>query len=187
MPLNKYATIRYQVILDALRSKKYPTKDHLRQLCEEKLYGTSFGTRVSISTIEKDIWVLKNESALGYHKIVYDRAEGGYFLKERIESKMNREQHLLVTMAEECSEVIQRIAKALRFGINETEPGQNLDNNERIIYELNDLFAVVDMLKEAGTFDGSLLLNLEAIEAKKIKVEKYMEYAEKLGVLGNIK
>ncbi|MBT5427485.1 MAG: WYL domain-containing protein, partial [Bacteroidetes bacterium] len=80
MALNKYATIRYRVIDRCLRSRShpFPSKELLRQACEDELYGTSSGEHISISTIEKDLWALKNESSLGYAPIVYNKAENGY-------------------------------------------------------------------------------------------------------------
>lgn len=87
-------------------------------------------------------------------------------------------------MAEECSEVSQRITKALRFGLNEVQPGQDLDNTERIIYEFNDLIAVVEMLRDEGVFDDNKLMDRTAIDTKKQKVEKYMKYAKSVGAVG---
>lgn len=89
---------------------------------------------------------------------------------------MNRTEHLLTILAEECAEVAQRSSKALRFGLKEIEPGQSLTNEQRICYELNDLLGVVSML-------GLLNIDLESIEAKKIKVETFLEYSRKQGTL----
>lgn len=81
MALNKYATIRYRVIDRCIRSrsKPFPSKEKLRQTCEEELYGSGTGEHISISTIEKDLWSLKNENSLGYAPIAYNKAENGYF------------------------------------------------------------------------------------------------------------
>lgn len=45
---------------------------------------------------------------------------------------MKRHEHLLSILAEECCEVGQRVSKALRFGLDEVQPGQDLSNAERI-------------------------------------------------------
>jgi predicted DNA-binding transcriptional regulator YafY len=84
MALNKYAAIRYRIIDQCIRSrsKPFPSKENLRQACEEALYGSSSGGNISLSTIEKDIWALKNESALGYAPIQFNRLEGGYFYSD---------------------------------------------------------------------------------------------------------
>jgi hypothetical protein len=85
---------------------------------------------------------------------------------------MNRTEHLLFKLAEECAEVTQEASKAAIFGMDEVMPGQPLTNRERVMRELNDLFAIAEML-------GLQHVDRAAIEAKKRKVEHYMEYAEK--------
>jgi predicted DNA-binding transcriptional regulator YafY len=84
MALNKYAAIRYRIIDQCIRSRSrpYPSKEYLRQACEEALYGSSTGQNVSLSTIDKDIFAMKNESALGYAPIVFSRQEGGYYYSD---------------------------------------------------------------------------------------------------------
>lgn len=97
---------------------------------------------------------------------------------------MNRKEHLLTILAEECVETAQRATKALRFGINEIQEGQNQDNAERIVYEFNDLFAVMNMLVEEGYIkNDEKLLNAEALERKKQRVEKYLLVSKKQGTL----
>ncbi|MGB0368524.1 MAG: helix-turn-helix transcriptional regulator [Flavobacteriales bacterium] len=81
MPANKYALLRYRIIDDCLTNKgrKFPTKEDLQYACEQALYGSS-GERVSISTIEKDMWAMKNEGELGYYApIAYSKLEKGYY------------------------------------------------------------------------------------------------------------
>ncbi len=80
MPVNKFALIRYRVIDRCLLSQShpYPTKEDLRRACEEALYGSA-DERISISTIEKDLWAMRNESELGYYApIRYDPLHRGY-------------------------------------------------------------------------------------------------------------
>ena len=87
---------------------------------------------------------------------------------------MNRVEHLLTKLMEECAEVAQEASKAAIFGLAEVMPGQPLTNRERVLKELNDLWAVCEML-------GLQVVDRAAIEAKKAKVEKYMDYARKIG------
>jgi hypothetical protein len=94
---------------------------------------------------------------------------------------MNRKEHLLSILAEECAEVAQQCSKALRFGLGNVEPGQELTNGQRIACELNDLFAAVDMLIDAQAL--SYLPDLAAIDAKKAKVEKFLLYSIECGTL----
>jgi predicted DNA-binding transcriptional regulator YafY len=84
MPANKYALLRYRIIDDCLTNKghKFPTKEDLQYACEQALYGSS-GERISISTIEKDMWAMKNEGELGYYApIKYSKLEKGYYYED---------------------------------------------------------------------------------------------------------
>ncbi len=84
MPANKYALLRYRIIDRCInnRSHPYPTKEDLRYACEEALYGSD-GENISVSTIEKDIWAMRNESELGYYApIAYHRDHRGYYYEE---------------------------------------------------------------------------------------------------------
>lgn len=96
--------------------------------------------------------------------------------------KLNRKQHLLVILAEECNEVAQRVTKSLRFGIDEIQPGDNKNNAERIKYELNDLLAIVEMLQKEKILPD-VITDREMMELKKQKVEHYLEYCKKIGTL----
>jgi len=85
---------------------------------------------------------------------------------------VNRTEHLLFKLAEECAEVTQEASKAAIFGMDEVMPGQPLTNRERVVVELNDVFAVAEML-------GICVVDRVAVEAKKTKVRRYMDYAAK--------
>jgi len=81
MPANKYALLRYRIIDRCLtnKGKPYPTREDLRQACEDALYGSG-GDAISLSTIDKDIYAMKNENELGYlAPIMFSRHYGGYF------------------------------------------------------------------------------------------------------------
>lgn len=95
---------------------------------------------------------------------------------------MTRTEHLLAILIEECGEVSQGTTRALRFGLRDIGPGQESTNAERIMAEYADLLAVVEMLLE----DRSLPKHVEIgamINAKKAKVEKFLEYSSKVGTL----
>lgn len=95
---------------------------------------------------------------------------------------MTREEHLLVILAEECNELAKESAKALRFGLNNGEPGKNITNRERITIEFNDLFSVVKMCVDEGILNLDII-DIEQIDDKRIKVEKYLEYSKNIGKL----
>lgn len=94
---------------------------------------------------------------------------------------MNRSEHLLTIVAEEAVEVAQRATKALRFGLDEVQPGQQLSNLQRLMGEVYDLLGSLEMLhRAAGRHMG---IDLDAVEAKKAKVEKFLAYSLELGTL----
>ena len=79
MPANKYALLRYRIIDRCLtnKAKPFPSKEDLRQECEDVLYGSD-GINISTSTIEKDMWAMRNESELGYYApIEYHKTHKG--------------------------------------------------------------------------------------------------------------
>ena len=92
---------------------------------------------------------------------------------------MNREQHLLTILMEECCEVAQEVSKAKRFGINE-QRDLPTSNHERIQKEFNDLLAIVDMLNDEGM---DFHRDPKLIRMKRAKVEKYLLYSKKCGTL----
>ena len=80
MPANKEALIRYRIIDGALRDKQkpYPTLGEIVELCENVL-GKSF----SESTIQKDIYALRNDQGLNYNApIEFSRQHSGYYYTE---------------------------------------------------------------------------------------------------------
>lgn len=84
MPANKYALLRYRIIDRRIRNQQrpYPSKEDLRYTCEEALYGSD-GEHISMSTIDKDIWAMRNEGELGYYApIKFSKENGGYFYED---------------------------------------------------------------------------------------------------------
>ena len=96
---------------------------------------------------------------------------------------MNKSEHLLSCLSEECNEVAHRVSKALRFGLNEIQPGQPLTNSERIIEEAQDMIAVLKMLQIIGVLPLIDMLSPERLKQKIEKLLKYMDYAKQCGVL----
>ena len=100
---------------------------------------------------------------------------------------MTRDEHLLTIAAEECAEVAQRCAKALRFGLSQVQhapddkPEQNpelLNNLERIRREYVDLTAVLTMIDS-----GLTRMTETELRAKRAKVNRYLEMSLGLGTL----
>lgn len=82
---------------------------------------------------------------------------------------------------EECNEIAQRASKALRFGVDEIQPEQGLTNAERLIYEFNDLVAVMEMLHTEGHIPN--IYDMQAMRLKKAKVDKFLTYSEECGTI----
>jgi predicted DNA-binding transcriptional regulator YafY len=109
MPANKYALLRYRVIDRCLnnKGKAYPSKEQLREACEEALYG-SHGESISVSTIEKDLWAMRNEGELGFYApIAYSKEHKGYYYEEEGYTIQN------ISLSEEEIESIRFAANTL--------------------------------------------------------------------------
>ena len=92
---------------------------------------------------------------------------------------MTRLEHLLIIFAEECSEIAQETAKALRFGIDE-QRDLPTSNRERISYEFSQLMAMKAMLEAEGVH---IPIDLAVMNEKQEKVEKYLLYSKECGTL----
>lgn len=97
--------------------------------------------------------------------------------------KISKPVYLLILLIEECAEIIQRACKAIRFGMEEVQPGQELTNRRRLQDEVNDFYGVDQLLYEAGLSSG---VEPGAVDAKKAKVRKYMLYSQNLGILDGV-
>jgi len=60
---------------------------------------------------------------------------------------------LLAVLAEECGEVVQRVGKILRHGIDSVSPYSGIANRESLEDELTDVMAVVDLLSRLKVLD----------------------------------
>jgi hypothetical protein len=96
---------------------------------------------------------------------------------------MTRSEHLLTCLAEECAEVAQRVSKALRFGLKEIQDGQSATNAQRIDAEIDDLISVVVILQNEGILPASPYPSAERIQAKKMKIERFMAISIEQGTL----
>lgn len=81
MPHIKNALIRYRIIDKCIRNKynPFPSKQDLRDACEETLYGIGGGDHICNSTIEKDMFAMKMEHDA---PIRYSKKEGGYYYED---------------------------------------------------------------------------------------------------------
>lgn len=81
MPTVKNAQIRFRIIDRCIRNqyKPFPTKEDLRQACEENLFGSSHGEHISDSTIEKDLFAMRMDHDA---PIKYSKREKGYYYED---------------------------------------------------------------------------------------------------------
>jgi hypothetical protein len=95
-------------------------------------------------------------------------------------------EHLLFVLAEECAEIAKEACKAGRFGLDDCDPTIRDAVAQRILIrkELTDLLAVVEMMVKDGII-GDPTQDRAAIYAKKMKVVKFMAYAQEAGALGD--
>ena len=93
---------------------------------------------------------------------------------------MTREEHLLTIVAEECMEVAHRATKALRFGLDQTEIGQEYTNLERMMHEFEDLLGAMRLLvPESGFFTNITKHQQEKLD----RIEKFLILSKELGKL----
>jgi len=95
------------------------------------------------------------------------------------EVNLTREQHLLLKLSEECTEVGKVVHKAVLFGLDDGYPGTDRTNLDDLRHELNDLFAVVEMLYPVIEWR----IDSDAVKTKKAKVEHWIKYAQERGIL----
>ncbi len=81
MIASKNAVLRYRIIDRCIRSTAYPfpSKQELREACEEELYGSVDGSNICESTIEKDLFAMRNEHDA---PIKFSRVNKGYFYED---------------------------------------------------------------------------------------------------------
>lgn len=93
---------------------------------------------------------------------------------------MNKIEHLLTCLIEECAEVQKEATKALRFGLEDIWK-DNPTPSVKLAVEFGDLLGVFEMLKEEGVIPE--LSDEYLIKKKKERVLKYMQYAVDRGTL----
>ena len=77
----KNAQLRYRIIDRSLRNKykPFPTKEQLREACEEAIFGSTEGSDICDSTIEKDMFAMRMEFDA---PIKYSKIEKGYYYSD---------------------------------------------------------------------------------------------------------
>lgn len=91
---------------------------------------------------------------------------------------MTKQQYLLQKLIEECSEVQKDTCKALIFGLDNGYPGTTETNQQRIEREVQDLYTILQMLKDECGFDFTP--DADKIQEHHHKVNHYFAYANEL-------
>lgn len=94
---------------------------------------------------------------------------------------MNLQQLMFLKLSEECNEVGQECSKIIQFGMDEVYAPIGKSNRDRLRAELQDLFAIVQILNE--DHDLRFVPSPEAVEIKRLKIMHYAGYSAKLGQL----
>jgi len=150
MPVNKYALLRYRIIDKCIRNKynHYPSKQDLREACEEALYGLGSG-RVSDSTIEKDLYAMRNEENLGFlAPIAYSKDHKGYHYEDADYSIDN------ITLGDEDIE-------AIKFATATLNQFKNIDAFKNFNFAIDKLMNRVNI---SDNFDDDQIGNYVQFE-----------------------
>ncbi|SRR6266480_67963 len=96
---------------------------------------------------------------------------------------MNKEQFLLMKLAEECNEVSKRAIKQIQYGASEIQEGQESTNLRRLLDELTDVAVICTLLQEViPDFKPTDNFDFEKYTEEKVqKLNKYLAYSRKLG------
>lgn len=98
---------------------------------------------------------------------------------------MNRNEHILTTIAEECAEVAKECAKALRFGLHDKDPFKedSTPNRDNICTEMAQLMAMIDLAADLGLIptNCTYLRLSKAYDEKGPKFLAMTEYSKKRG------
>lgn len=97
---------------------------------------------------------------------------------------MNIQQFYLLKIAEEASEIAQAALKAMQFGLLEVNPASGESNGLRLHKELTDLAAMVyELHANTADIEFTHVIIPEEFEAKRAKVDHYLEYSHSLGLV----
>lgn len=84
----------------------------------------------------------------------------------------------MITLGEECAEVIQAISKIQRFGYANFNPDDPSENNLQILQrEIGDMLCMIDLLREEGVLDDHMIQNAKL--KKRIKFKKFAIFSPK--------
>jgi len=83
---------------------------------------------------------------------------------------------ILIILLEEAAEVQQIATKTLRFGPEESQPEQDLNNVQRLSLEIGDLLEMIRHAKNAGLISEDHIE--QGMKNKNLQLSKYMKTFE---------
>lgn len=86
---------------------------------------------------------------------------------------MNRKEHLLTILIEECAELQKEVCKVKRFGYD-------IDGRVKMQHEFNDIIALIAMLHDEGV---TIYEQKHLIHAKIEKVNQFLLKSKECGTL----
>jgi len=105
----------------------------------------------------------------------------GYrFDEDEVESSQitDYQKHLFQILGEEGSEISQACSKIIRFTPFHQAPGYENTNIQNLTIEVNDVFAVLDLLSQEGF---TIQRDEALINSKKERIAKYFKISQELG------
>lgn len=110
--------------------------------------------------------------------------EQPFVMKPRYQSKGEpispKEFELLVNLMEEAGEVVQRCAKILRFGKEDTNSSTGAANTYEFGIELGSLQAMIDLAVKTKSEDCFLVVNSDYEEGQRHKIQKLRHFSQYL-------
>lgn len=95
---------------------------------------------------------------------------------------MNVIEHLFDIAAEEAAELSRGLIRVNRFGLDSTHPRTERKASEEVVHQLNDLLAVIELMKDRGiVFDG--IGDPSALGEAKKKLVEAMETSYEAGLI----
>ena len=79
----------------------------------------------------------------------------------------NYTEECLITLAEECAEVIQVVSKIQRFGATSFHPETGVSNLDKLNQEIGDMLTMVDLLVNEGLLDKLKIQNAKIYKRAK--------------------
>jgi hypothetical protein len=93
-------------------------------------------------------------------------------------------QYLCQLLSEECNELGQRASKLSRFGADEVQPSQSLNNFERLRLEKVDVLVIYDLLlKATRKHDDCVSILLNEQSNKELKVLNFSKLSVECGAI----